>query len=54
MDELQGGLNGVEVVIFLRTDTVGGVTARYVGLWAVHKRCAQQWTNVLLRAGVEI
>ena len=46
-EEFHGGLNGVEVVIFQRTDVVGGVTARCVRLCAAQKGCVQQWTKVL-------
>ena len=46
-EEFQGGLNGVEVVIFQRTDVVGGLTAHYVGLCSVQKGCVQQCTKVL-------
>ena len=46
-EEFQGGLNGVEVVIFQRTDVVSGVTAHYGGLCAAQKGCVQQWTKVL-------
>jgi hypothetical protein len=34
MEELLGGLNGVEVVMFQRTDLVGGQTAHYVPVCA--------------------
>jgi hypothetical protein len=43
-EEFQGGLNGVEVVIFQRTDVVGGVTAHY---GTAQKGCVQQWTKAL-------
>jgi hypothetical protein len=33
-EDFQGGLNGVEIVIFQRTDVVRGVTAHYVALCA--------------------
>jgi hypothetical protein len=46
-EEFQGGLNGVEVVIFQQTDIVGGVTAHYVSPCAAQKGCVQQWTKVL-------
>jgi 5,10-methylene-tetrahydrofolate dehydrogenase/methenyl tetrahydrofolate cyclohydrolase len=52
MKELQGGLNGVEVVIFQRTDLVGGITAHYVPPCAAQRGCVQQWTKDLQRATV--
>jgi len=50
-EEFQGGLNGVEVVIFQRTDVVGGVTAYYVGLCTAQKGCVEQWTKVKVEGG---
>jgi hypothetical protein len=52
-EELLGGLNGVEVVIFQRTDLVGGITACYVRLCTAQRGCVQQWTKRVQRERVK-